>query len=67
MSTEAKAVLLVEQLVRKIYGGVIPDDPTRLIAAAITVFVPDGAPREVEQHFAYCLAQAVDLLQRQQT
>ena len=52
MSTEAKAVLLVEQIVRKIYGGVIPDDPTRLIAAAITVFVPDGTPEDVTSHFA---------------
>jgi hypothetical protein len=67
LSTEAKAVLLVSEIVRRVYGGTIPDDPTRLIAAAITVFIPDGTPREVEQHFAYCLAQAVDLLRRQQT
>ena len=65
MSTEAKAILLMDQVIRKCYAGIIPDDSVPIVAACIMVLIPDGTAPEVTSYFSFCLAQAVDLLRRQ--
>lgn len=66
LDAEAKAVKLMEKIVNQCYGGMIPEDATRLVAACILVFVPENTADEVSSCFALSLVQALDLLRRQQ-
>lgn len=66
LDAEAKAVRLMEQIINRCYAGRIPEDVTRLVAACLMVFVPEGTADEVSSCFALHLVQALDCLRRQQ-
>ncbi len=66
MSTETKAVVLIQRVIEKCYKGTIPADTTRLVAACIMVFLPEGTQPEVTNQFALHLVQAIDCLRRVQ-